>query len=134
MMMIVIVRLIWLGTIVTWLSCRPLVLFSNKITMGILTGYRHSHGHRKSVSSVFTCCHKLQLVRLQQQASGLVILQFRVEPKVHLQQNMDNSSYFVQLSYKFIAYYFLLCQCDGNNLPDWILTLIHVTPPQYSQF
>ena len=38
MMMIVTVRLIWLGTIVAWPSCGPLVLFFNKITMGILTG------------------------------------------------------------------------------------------------
>ena len=52
MMMIVTVILIWLGTIVTWLSCSPLVLFLNKITMGILTGHRHSYWHRKSVISV----------------------------------------------------------------------------------
>ena len=36
MMMIVTVRLIWLGTIVTWRSCRPLVLILNKITMGMM--------------------------------------------------------------------------------------------------
>ena len=33
MIIIVKVRLIWLGTFVTWLSCRPLVLFLNKIPM-----------------------------------------------------------------------------------------------------
>ena len=49
MMMIVTVRLILLGTIVTWQSCRPLVLFLNKITMDILTGHGHSHGHKKYV-------------------------------------------------------------------------------------
>ena len=64
MMMIVTVRLIWLGTNVTWPSCRPLALFLNKIAMDILTGHGHSHGHRKSVSSVFTCRRKLQLVSL----------------------------------------------------------------------
>ena len=63
MMMIVTVRLIWLGTIVTWPSCRPFVLFLNKITMGILAGHGNSHGHIKSLSSVFTRRHKLQLVR-----------------------------------------------------------------------
>ena len=33
MIMIVTVRLNWLGTIVTWSSCRALVLFLSKITM-----------------------------------------------------------------------------------------------------
>ena len=47
MMMIVTERLIWLGTIVTWRSCRPLVLFFNKITMDILTGHGHLHGNKK---------------------------------------------------------------------------------------
>ena len=41
-----------------------MVLFLNKITMGILTGHGQSHGQRKSVSSVFTRHNKLQLIRL----------------------------------------------------------------------
>ena len=64
MMIIVTVRLILLGTIVTLRRFRPLVLFLNKITMDILTEHRHSHWHRKSVSSVFTCRHNLQLAIL----------------------------------------------------------------------
>ena len=64
MMMIVTVRLILLGGIVTWQSCRPLVLFLDKITMDIFTGHGHSHGHKKYVSSVFTRGRKLQLILL----------------------------------------------------------------------
>ena len=47
---------------------------------------------------------------------------------------MDNSSNFIRLSYIFIAYYFLLCQYDGVTVPDWFLSLIHVTPPQNCHF
>ena len=46
------------STIVTWPTCRPLVLFSCDIVLGY--GHRHSHLHKKSPTAVSVRARKLK--------------------------------------------------------------------------